>query len=88
MRDIGRCEYCAMNSNNFYGWDMDRRIIRCDLNGNLSILVDIDNDIKIKDMRPMRITSYNHNEYKMIVTDDENNIIFADDTHLRVIRRV
>lgn len=88
MRDIGRCEYCAMNSNNFYGWDMDRRIIRCDLNGNLSILVDIDNDIKIKDMRPMKITSYNHSEYKMIVTDDENNIIFADDTHLRVIRRV
>lgn len=86
MRDMGGCEYCGMNSNNFYGWNMDRQIIRCDLNGNLSVLVDIDNDIKIKDMRP--ITIHNHSEYKMIVTDDENNIIFADDTHLRVIRRV
>lgn len=75
---------CSMNSNNFYGWNTDNRIIRCDLNGNLSILVDADNDVEIKDMRSISFGD----ESKMIVTDDENNIIFADDTHLRVIRRV
>lgn len=84
VRDIGLCMRCSMNSNNFYGWNTDNRIIRCDLNGNLSILVDADNDVEIKDMRSISFGD----ESKMIVTDDENNIIFADDTHLRVIRRV
>lgn len=89
IRSVGRANLAGMNSSNFYICDKDKnQIIRCDLNGNLSVLCNLD-DIKITDMKPLGIddTSCSPND-KFIVSDDEKTIIFVDDRDdsIRVIK--
>lgn len=85
IRSIGRISYAAANSNNFYAISRTGDVIRCDLNGSLSILFNLSN-VAIKDMKQL---VYPVNDYhEMIVTDDEDVILLPDDTRLRVIRKV
>lgn len=85
IRSIAVASRYGVTDNNFYIWDIKGRIIKCDLDGNLSVLLDVNTDVKIKDM--MNIKSCHSNNEKFIITDDDN-IIFYQDNYLRIIRKV
>ena len=85
IRSIGRISYAAANSNNFYAISRTGDVIRCDLNGNLSILFNL-SKVAIKDMKQLAFSVNDYHE--MIVTDDEDVVLLPDDTRLRVIRKV
>lgn len=85
IRYFGRASFAASNSNNFYVLDSEKRLVRCDLDGNLSVLFNL-SDVEIKDMKQLSFSLSDYHE--MIVTDDEDVVLLPDDTRLRVIRKV
>ena len=85
IRDFEKISFAASNSNNFYVLDSEDRLIRCDLDGNLSVLFNL-SDVAIKDMKRLFFSVNDYHE--MIVTDDEDVVLLPDDTCLRVIRKV
>lgn len=85
IRYFGRASFAASNSNNFYILDSEKRLVRCDLDGNLSVLFNL-SDVEIKDMKQLSFSLSDYHE--MIVTDDEDVVLLPDDTRLRVIRKV
>ena len=85
IRDFEKISIAASNSNNFYVLDSEDRLIRCDLDGNLSVLFNL-SDVAIKDMKRLFFSVNDYHE--MIVTDDEDVVLLPDDTCLRVIRKV
>ena len=85
IRYFGRASFAASNSNNFYVIDSEKRLVRCDLDGNLSVLFNL-SDVEIKDMKQLSFSLSDYHE--MIVTDDEDVVLLPDDTRLRVIRKV
>lgn len=86
IRYFGRSSFAASNSNNFYVLDSEKRLVRCDLDGNLSILFNL-SDVEIKDMKKLSFSS-GESYREMFVTDNEDVVLLPDDTSLRVIRKV
>lgn len=84
IRDVGTVYRHAWNSSNFYAWQ-DDKIVKCDLNGNLSILLNLD-DIEIHDFKPIdEYTGYS--SQKFIVSEDERYIMVPMHNSLRIIRK-
>lgn len=86
IRDMGPCVRCGLNDGIFYGWNLNNQIISCDLNGNLSILIDIDKDVEITDMDSLHLSNNDIGKYKMIVSTDA--IVFVDNSAIRIIRKI
>lgn len=86
IRYFGRASFAASNSDNFYVLDSEKRLVRCDLDGNLSVLFNL-SYVEIKDMKKLSFSS-GESYHEMIVTDDEDVVLLPDDTCLRVIRKV
>ena len=87
LRSVTNVGMCGKNSEHFYFWDRDLQIIKSDINGNLSVVLNASTDVEITDMKSMPDPCNNSNIEKMIVSESEDVIVFYYYNGLRVIRR-
>ena len=82
IRYVGESNAYAWNTDAYYIWQDGDRILKCDLDGNLSILLELE-DIEIHDFMPINSID----TIRFIVTKDERCILVQDQNTLRVIRK-
>ena len=82
IRRVGLADAYAWSTDAYYIWQDDDRILKCDLDGNLSILLELE-DIEIHDFMPID----DIDTIRFIVTKDERCILVQDQNTLRVIRK-
>ena len=82
IRYVGESNGYAWTQSAYYIWENGDRILKCDLDGNLSVLLEFD-DVEIHDFMPIEDLYAR----KFIVSKDESCIVIQGQGSFRVIRK-